>query len=168
MRSISKSNNPLLALTWNVRMKLIGRLIEWSVPVLGAFFRPQPWPLTQAEMYYLPEGSLGKTMAQALDENGLELIPKYESHDAKHVLLNYPMNGLGEIRLQFCQMGNSNRSLATIGIVLIGTFLLPECWELFRQDWKRGKQIQDLDDVDFGLCLRESVSDLRRRLRVQH
>ncbi|MEM6724105.1 MAG: hypothetical protein AAF598_08705 [Bacteroidota bacterium] len=157
-------SNRLLSWTWNFRMYLIGKLIEWSVPILGAFFRPTPWPMNQEQMSHLPEGSLGKTMAETLHKNGLTLIPKYESHDAKHVLLDYPMDGLGEIRLQFCQLGNGNRSLATVGIVLIGIVLLPECWELFRKDWRRGRRMPNLGAVDFGTVLEDSLFDLRRTL----
>ncbi|MEO1437829.1 MAG: hypothetical protein AAFV80_19975 [Bacteroidota bacterium] len=157
-------SNRLLNRTWHLRMYLIGKLIELSVPILGAFFRSKPWPMNQAQLHRLPEGSLGKTMADTLDRNGLTLIPKYESHDAKHVLLDYPMEGLGEIRLQFCQMGNGNRSLATIGIVLIGIVLLPECWDLFRKDWQRGRQMPNLGEVNFGEVLYEPLIDLRRTL----
>lgn len=41
------------------------------------------------QLQTLPEGTLGKDIAKCLEKNGLRLVPKYESHDLKHVLLDF-------------------------------------------------------------------------------
>ena len=48
----------------------------------------------------LPNGTLGKDIANCLDKNGLRLVPNYESHDLKHVLLDFKMTPVDEIRMQ--------------------------------------------------------------------
>ena len=42
----------------------------------------------------------------------MEFLPKYEPHDALHVLLGYDATTVGEIRLQAFMAGNSTRSVA--------------------------------------------------------
>ena len=57
------------------------------------------------ELQELPDGTLGKDIAACLEKNNLRLVPNYESHDLKHVLLNFKMTPVDEIRMQAFMLG---------------------------------------------------------------
>ncbi|HYE55154.1 MAG TPA: hypothetical protein VD996_09935 [Chitinophagaceae bacterium] len=58
----------------------------------------------------MPEGTLGKDIADCLQKHRLRLVPKFESHDLKHVVLNFQMTPADEIRMQAFMMGKSMAS----------------------------------------------------------
>lgn len=87
----------------------------------------------------LPEGTLGKDIADCLEMHHLRLVPDYESHDLKHVLLDFKMTPEDEIRLQAFMLGNGNYSLASFAIFIFGALLLPELWKTFYRDYQNGK-----------------------------
>jgi len=112
-----------LAKTFNrKRDQIIHFLIHGIAPLSTVFSKPKVFPFSLKELDMMPSGTLGKETAVTLKENKYQLIPSYEMHDFKHVLLNYPMTGIGEIRMQFFALGNGNRFLTTWGIIGIGTF----------------------------------------------
>ncbi len=86
----------------------------------------------------LPEGTLGKDIATCLERNNLRLVPNYESHDLKHVLLNFKMTPVDEIRMQAFMLGNGNYSLPSFAIFIFGALLLPDLWAKFYKDYKNG------------------------------
>lgn len=90
------------------------------------------------ELRDLGEGTLGKDVAECLDQNNLRLVPGYESHDLKHVLLDYKMTPLDEIRMQAFMLGNGNISIPSIAIFIYGFILLPHKWNQFFKDFKLG------------------------------
>ncbi len=92
----------------------------------------------------LKEGTLGKDVAICLDNNKLRLVPGYESHDLKHVLLDYKMTPVDEIRMQAFMLGNGNISIPSIAIFLFGFILLPHMWKQFFKDFKLGYYSQPI------------------------
>jgi len=90
------------------------------------------------ELRSLGEGTLGKDIANCLDKNNLRLVPGYESHDLKHVLLDYKMTPVDEIRMQAFMLGNGNISIPSIAIFLYGFILLPHKWNQLIKDFKLG------------------------------
>ena len=56
------------------------------------------------------ENSIGKEIVKMLDKYDLKLIPFYEEHDLKHLVLDYGMTSEEEIRMQTYLFGNGNRS----------------------------------------------------------
>ncbi len=86
----------------------------------------------------LQQGTLGRDVADCLDSNHLRLVPGYESHDLKHVLLGYKMTPVDEIRMQAFMLGNGNLSIPSIAIFLFGFILLPHMWKQFFKDFKLG------------------------------
>lgn len=90
------------------------------------------------ELRDLGEGTLGKDIADCLDKNNLRLVPGYESHDLKHVLLDYKMTPIDEIRMQAFMLGNGNISIPSIAIFLYGFILLPHKWKQLFIDFKLG------------------------------
>jgi hypothetical protein len=91
------------------------------------------------QLHSLPEGTLGKDIAKCLETNGLRLVPKYESHDLKHVLLDFKMTPVDEIRLQAFMIGNGNLSIPSFAIFIFGALFLPDLWTTFYRDFVNGR-----------------------------
>jgi hypothetical protein len=109
-----------------------------SVWTIEQFNDMNPYENKVNELRDLGEGSLGKDVAACLDQNNLRLVPGYESHDLKHVLLDYRMTPVDEIRMQAFMLGNGNISIPSIAIFLYGFILLPHMWMQFFKDFKLG------------------------------
>ena len=91
------------------------------------------------QLQSLPEGTLGNDIAKCLEKNGLRLVPKYESHDLKHVLLDFKMTPVDEIRMQAFMIGNGNYSIPSFAIFIFGVLFLPDLWTTFNRDFINGR-----------------------------
>ncbi len=87
-----------------------------------------------------PKESIGYKVSQCLIENKLDLIPFFEHHDLKHVVLKYDMTAVDEIKLQAFMFGNGNHSLPCILILIFGLILLPDEWTNLYTEYKKGKK----------------------------
>jgi hypothetical protein len=96
------------------------------------------------ELQQLPEGTLGKDIGNCLERNSLRLVPNYESHDLKHVLLDFQMTPVDEIRMQAFMLGNGNYSIPSFAIFLFGALLLPDLWTTFYKDFKNGRKAKPI------------------------
>jgi len=112
----------------------------------------------------LEKGTLGKDIAECLIKNKLRLVPGYESHDLKHVLLDYKMNPIDEIRMQAFMLGNGNISLPSIAIFLYGFFLLPHKWRAFYKDFKSGLSSQPIKHWQIDQYSKYYTTDLRKKV----
>lgn len=93
-----------------------------------------------------PIGTLGHDIAKCLQENKLGLVPNYESHDLKHVLLNFEMTPVDEIRMQAFMLGNGNYTLPCFAILTFGAILLPDEWSTFYKDFKCGQKSEPISN----------------------
>lgn len=91
------------------------------------------------QLQELPDGTLGKDIANCLERNNLRLVPNYESHDLKHVLLDFKMTPVDEIRMQAFMLGNGNHSIPSLAIFIFGALLLPDLWTTFYKDYRNGQ-----------------------------
>ena len=112
----------------------------------------------------LEKGTLGKDIAECLLKNKLRLVPGYESHDLKHVLLDYKMNPVDEIRMQAFMLGNGNISIPSLAIFLYGFLLLPNKWRIFYKDYKRGLASQPIKHWQIEQYSNYCTTDLRKRV----
>ena len=92
------------------------------------------------------------------------MVPGFESHDLKHVVLAYELEPVGEIRLQAFMLGNGNWTVPSILIFLFGFVLLPQHWRLFWQDFQAGRQCLPLATLKIADCQHQPLSELRNRL----
>jgi hypothetical protein len=122
------------------------------------------------ELKQLPDGTLGKDIANCLEKNNLRLVPNYESHDLKHVLLDFEMTPVDEIRMQAFMLGNGNYSVPSFAIFIFGALLLPDLWTTFYKDYKNGlnsKPIKNWTIEEYAHCqtltLRQIVVNYSKR-----
>jgi len=123
-----------------------------------------------AALSQLPQGTVGRELAECLLARELTLVPGFESHDLKHVILAYELEPVGEIRLQAFMLGNGNWTLPSILIFLFGVVLLPQHWRLFKKDFYAGRQCLPLATLEIADCQHQSLNELRSQLvsRYQH
>ena len=118
---------------------IIKKSFDFSVFILEKIYQT---PETQAKeklLKSLPKGTLGNDIYLNLQSNNVRLIPKFENHDLKHTLLNYPMTPLGEIEMQAFLLGNRNYTFPTTMIFIFGFLLFPYRTKAFREAFKRGR-----------------------------
>lgn len=87
----------------------------------------------------LPVGTVGRAVADLLAAHRLQLIPGYENHDLKHVLLGYAMTPDDELKLKVFMLGNGDWSLASLLLSLLAG-LTPEQWPVLWQHYQRGRR----------------------------
>jgi len=160
----------------NILQKIARQIIQKS-------FRFSVWTIEQfhdmhatadqvAKLREYPVGTLGYDIAKCLDENQLLLVPNYESHDLKHVLLDYPMTPVAEIRMQAFMLGNGNYTLPCFFILTFGVLLLPDEWITLYQDFQRGRKSKPISAwtieafADFEtLHLRQELTENNYQMR---
>jgi hypothetical protein len=110
------------------------------------------------------ENSVGNSVLNMLNENNLDVIPFFEDHDLKHLVLGYGMTSVEEIRMQAFLFGNGNRSFSCILFFFSG-ILLPSAWNQFYLDYKKGKNSPDILNLSLEECLNKSLSELKNSFK---
>lgn len=127
----------------NILQHLSRRVIKHSfylsVRLLRLFYNTESLTIRTSQLSSLPKGTLGHAVSRCLTEHKLKLVPNFESHDLKHVLLGYDMTPEDEIRLQAYMIGNGNYSLPSFLIFFFGAILLPEMLPTFYRDYCKGR-----------------------------
>ena len=147
---------------------LRARLVEW-LKITLVVSPLQRWYRKEAEAYMhelrkLPVGTVGRDVVDMLDDRDLLLIPKFEDHDVKHLLLDYGMSPIDEIRMQCYLLGNGNRSM--VCLVFVATAVLfPEYWSLFREDYNKGNQAPCILHVRLREVKAKPTEDVKARIR---
>ncbi|MGH2521325.1 MAG: hypothetical protein ACRDH2_02375 [Anaerolineales bacterium] len=147
-----------------LRRRLLSLMIRYSVPSLNLFRYPPAWPYSLEALSHYPSGSWGVELAHFLQSRHLEFLPKYETHDAWHVLLGYDTNVPGELRLQAFMFGNRSASFAGRVLLLLGMLLMPELWLQCRHDFARGRNSPRLAEWDIPSLLSCSLKTLTAQI----
>jgi hypothetical protein len=137
-----------------------------GLPFLINFRKPKPWYFSHAELRDFPEGTLGKELADLLDRQGYKLLPNYEHHDAKHVLLKYSMDEEGEVYMQFFFLGNRRYSFPVLSTVAAGLVLMPDKWRGFFREFQKGRKIPPINAWNIGALVTKRTVDVRRQLSL--
>ena len=150
----------------NILQKLARTIIEksfrFSVWFIEQFYNKNPYREKVNALRELPEGTLGHDIAQCLDNNKLGLVPNYESHDLKHVLLDFKMTPVDEIRMQAFMLGNGNYTIPCFAILTFGAVLLPEQWSVFYMDFKRGQSTEPVSEWTIEEYAGKETQQLRK------
>ena len=151
----------VLQLTSRKTIKYTFKLYIWVLQVTG---KMEPHNKKVAALRLLPDETLGKQIANCLDEHNLKLVPRYESHDLKHVLLDYKMTPEDEIRLQAFLLGNGNYTIPCFLILAFGLTLLPDCWSAFYTDYKKGRNTMPITNWTIDEYATKNLAELRETL----
>jgi hypothetical protein len=152
----------------NILQKISRRIIkvsfDSSVSTIELLSKMDRYHTQVDELRELEKGTLGKEIATCLDNHKLTLVPKYESHDLKHVLLDYKMTAEDEIRMQAFMIGNRNYSIPSFTIFFFGAILLPDLWMTFYSDYIKGRNTIPISEWTIENYASRSISELRTEL----
>ncbi|WP_430405465.1 hypothetical protein [Fluviicola sp.] len=109
-------------------------------------------------------GTVGKDLSQILKENQLTIIPRFEDHDLKHLILGYGMTSMEEIRMQAYLFGNGNWSPFCLVFLATG-LIFPEEWKSFYAEFKKGRTGPNILHLRVVDCMDESTEEMIRRYR---
>jgi hypothetical protein len=120
-----------------------------ALPLITRFRNNPEFPYTMNDLMSLPDGTLGKDLANYLTSKKFTLLRNYERHDCKHIILQFEMDEVGEACMQYYFFGNRRYSLPVLSTVLVVTILMPEHWSKFYKEFKRGRRSPSFRNVDF-------------------
>lgn len=123
----------------HVSRTIIKKSFHLSVWTIEQFHDIALYEQKARQLQTLPDGTLGKDIGNCLEKNGLRIVPNYESHDLKHVLLDFKMTPVDEIRMQAFMLGNGNYFIASFAIFIFRAFFLPDLWTTFYKDFLNGR-----------------------------
>jgi hypothetical protein len=147
----------------NIARTIIKKSFHLSVWTIEQFHDIAIYEQKAKELQTLPDGTLGKEIANCLERNGLRLVPNFESHDLKHVLLDFKMTPVDEIRMQAFMLGNGNYSIPSFAIFIFGALLLPDLWTIFYKDFKNGlnsKPISTWTIEEYAHCRTSTLREI--------
>lgn len=144
-----------------MRKKFIYWLFEHSQRIYIQFKKKKPWGITSKELLLFPKETFGFQLGKMLQENGFELIPKVERHDAYHLLTGYGTKVEDEIALQYLCFANGKRSIYLYGVVIVGTLILPEYANYYFKSYRLGKQCNQFHHFEYNRLLNYSLAELR-------
>lgn len=142
---------------------IIKKSFNLSVWTIEQFHDIAEYEVKTSELRKLPDGTLGKDIANCLEEYKLRLVPKFESHDLKHVLLDFKMTPVDEIRMQAFMLGNGNYSIPSFAIFIFGVLFLPDLWKRFYLDYNNGansKPIKTWTIENYAHCQTSTLREL--------
>jgi hypothetical protein len=139
----------------HIARAIIKKSFHLSVWTIEQFHDVALYEQKARQLEALPAGTLGNDIAKCLEKNGLRLVPNYESHDLKHVLLNFEMTPVDEIRMQAFMLGNGNYSIPSFAIFFFGAMFLPDLWSTFHTDYTNGRNSKPISTwtiEDYAHC----------------
>lgn len=143
------------------RKQLINWLFEKTMIIYCKFKKKTPWGITTEELLLMPSSSFGYQLGAFLKERDFQLIPKVERHDAYHVLTGFKTNVEDEIALQYLCFGNGKRSPYLLGVLFLGTLILPEYLAYYFESFRIGKSANPFHHFDFKTILDTGFSDFQ-------
>ncbi len=144
----------------NLRERFVEGLKIWLViKPLQLFYRKSAHQL-QKELSVCPKGTIGQDLNQLLKTHNLSVIPKFENHDLKHLILGYGMTPIEEIRMQMYMLGNGNYS-PFCPLFVVSGLLFPNKWKDFYKEYKKGRKAPSILRLKITDCMIETSEDLK-------
>lgn len=142
-------------------------LIVHAVPALNVFRRGYPWGTSFESLALMEPNSWGVRLKEYLDTREMTLLPKYQQHDALHVLLDYDTTPIDEVRLQAFMVGNGTASGAGRVLLHLGTVLLPEYRKVLRTERDRGASSSPINWLGIENEMPNQLADVRIRWKIK-
>ena len=144
----------------SIRTQLIDNLKIWGIiKPLQIIFDST---ISIKELKNSPEGTVGRDLYLLLKNHNYKLIPKFENHDLKHLILGYDMHTIDEIRMQMFLLGNGNQTLPVLLFALSGV-LFPEHWTQFQRDFDRGLRSPTLEGCSIDTLKGFNTKTLKKK-----
>lgn len=155
----------MITLLKSIRSKLLVLLTHTiALPVLKIIRKKKVFPYSMEQLSALPYETVGNELWQVLNEQNLRLLPYYEKHDIKHVVLQYPFTDEGEVSLQFFMLANGRISFPVLSTVIYGIVTMPEYYSSFKNAYRRGKQFSNLEELDWFSIMEIPLAQVQQQI----
>lgn len=105
-------------------------------------------------------GTVGREVAEMLDNKKYRLIPKFENHDLKHIILDYEMTMKDEIKMQAYLIGNGNLTFPCLIFFSLGVFY-PIIWKDLLKEYQIGKVSKSIHFLTLDNCMELQLKDVK-------
>ncbi len=136
-----------------------------GLPYFKLIRKPVLFQYTVSDLSNLPLHTVGHTLFLFLENNNLQLLPYYEKHDIKHVVL---ATEKGEVCLQLFMLANGRITLPIIATVLFGICTMPEYWKAFILAFKRGYHTSTLKHINWLQILSEPLISVQQQIFISN
>ena len=152
-----------------LRTQILIFLVEKTKPIYVYLFKrdQKKWQQDTKSLKRFPQKSLGHTLGNFLEINGFTLLPKLETHDVLHVLLDYKTTIEGEVEMQFFLLGNRKKSFYALFTALVGFILVPENMNAFINEFRKGRNCVHISNWNFEHLLCEPLDSLKKQVLGQ-
>ena len=146
------------------RKLVITWLFNWTMGVYCKFKKKEAWNISTEQLLEMDKTTFGHTLGKLLHDNNFQLIPKVERHDAHHLLTGFGTRIEDEIALQYCCFGNGKRTPYLLGVLLVGTLILPDYLPYYIKAYRYGKQADSFHHFDFKQILPLNFIDFQQTI----
>ena len=136
--------------------KLTGSII-W---LLEKIYDTRPQSCKLAYLKTLPTGTVGREVAGVLKRKDYRLIPKFDNHDLKHIVLGYNMIMEDELRMQAYLIGNGNYTVPCLLFLSLAIFY-PGIWKDLPNSFKQGKQSKSIHFLMLDDCMGSDLTAIK-------
>ena len=140
------------------------KLTGWIIWTLEKIYDTTTSDSKLEQLRILEKGTVGREVAELLDKKGYRLIPKFENHDLKHILLEYEMTMQDEIKMQAYLVGNGNTTFPCL-IFLSLAFFYPITWKHLFKNYTQGKNTPSIHFLTLENCKDKSLSEIKNKYR---
>ncbi|WP_162902737.1 Coq4 family protein [Taibaiella koreensis] len=149
----------------HIRKRLLVYLAhEVALPYFKLVRKGYHFPYSLKQLQHLPDGTVGRALYRFFNDNDIHLLPHYEKHDIKHVVLGYPPTEEGEVSLQCFMLANGRITAPVLFSVAVGLLIMPDKWRSFRQAWNRGRQTPSLNRLNWFDLVPQQLQEVRHEL----
>ena len=106
-------------------------------------------------------GTVGREVANMLDSREYRLIPKFENHDLKHIILDYEMTMQDEIRMQAYLVGNGNLTFPCLIFLSLGLFY-PKIWKDLPEEFRQGQVSKSIHNLTLDNCMDRQLNEVKK------
>ncbi len=149
-----------LTCTNQLRGPRLIRLTGWTIWILEKIYGATTLDAKLAQLRALKKGTVGKEVAEMLDKKGYRLIPKFENHDLKHIVLEYEMTMEDEIKMQAYLVGNGNTTFPCLLFLSLGLFY-PSIWNDLAAEFRQGKSTNSIQLLTLDNCMDKSLTEIK-------
>jgi hypothetical protein len=143
-----------------VRGGLPPKVTGGSIWILERLFDTHRLDIRLQQLREMRAGSVGREVADLLDSKGYRLIPKFENHDIKHIILGFEMTVKDEIRMQAYLVGNGNYTLPCLMALSTG-IVFPSIWLELIAEYKMGRTMKSIIPLTLDECMERDLSEMR-------
>lgn len=127
------------------------------------FFRKKKrnWQFDEEQLLHFEEGTLGKKLGEFYKKYGFSMIDQRANHDVHHLITDCGTNFEDEIAMQFLLLGNGKMNAHLLAAIVLGSIILPEYFKMYREAFKKGKNMKPFHHWDFEELLAQNFENLR-------